>query len=539
MGASATVAQKYVDMGASVSKSFLTLGQFQALTRPKNPNKLSIYYYNDTHGNSDQMAEVAQCAKEFKRQSDKKDASVFVLSAGDNYSGGDSKKNEFIVNLMQNIMGVDASAVGNHEWDDGGEGFYEATEGKNVQFVATNVILDSNNPMNKVIKKSIIKEQNGEKYGFIGTMPIDFKACTKEENQKGVNVMGFKNTINALQGEIDNLRSQGVNKIILLSHIGAEADRELVQNLDGVDIVIGGHSHDVIKGATEGDNVLRSKSGEPVIITQAGENGKFYGILDVEFDDNGVIKNVSNNLKESTNMQKSPVIEYIKEQKLGASPTVGVLSEVDPLPPDRRIEPCGWTLTMADAMKTELDGDIAIINSANIRKVPQAGVLTERDVVESAPMKNKLIKTKLSQKQLVEAVQNAAKSSMNAPDSYPGLLQGSGFTYKIDDTGKLLEMNIVAKDGTITPVDIEDPEDDILYEAIYDTFTSKADGETPELAPRYEVQEFDFDKDKTMIDYLSKRADKDSLKIINDGRIQIIKTSQPKQRNTSSRSISD
>ena len=56
---------------------------------------------------------------------------------------------------------------------------------------------------------------------------------------------------------------------------------------------------------------------------------------------------------------------------------------------------------MADSMKNELGTDIAIINSANIRKVPQIGTITENDITESAPMKNKLIKTKLTQKQLV------------------------------------------------------------------------------------------------------------------------------------------
>ena len=84
-------------------------------------------------------------------------------------------------------------------------------------------------------------------------------------------------------------------------------DKKLAQSLDGVDIIVGGHSHDKIKGAKEGENLVRSKSGEPVIILQTGENAENYGILDVEFDTNGILKSVSNSVIE-TNKKKSSII---------------------------------------------------------------------------------------------------------------------------------------------------------------------------------------------------------------------------------------
>jgi len=511
--------------------------QYKNALNPNTKNYLSIYYYNDTHGNSDQMAHILSSAKTYKNNIKNQPITSFVLSAGDNCSGGDYKKNEFIFDLMQNIIGVDASAVGNHETDAASEGFYEAAKNKNFSFIATNVDFDDDNPMKDIVKKSIIKEQNGIKYGFIGTMPIDFKMCTKKEVQKGINVKDFENTKKALQNEINNLKKQGINRIIMLSHVGYETDKKLASELDGVDIIIGGHTHSVVEGVQNDENLVKSKSGEPVIITQAGENGKYYGILNVEFDNNGILKTLNNNLIQTTNHFKSPIIEYVKQKNLGESPIVAKLKEIEPLPLSRRIEPCAWTCLMADAMKEELNGDIAIINSANIRKVPQVGNITERDITESAPMKNNLIKTKLTQKQLVEAVKNAAKSSMQASDGYPGLLQGSGFGYKVEDTGELLEMYLIDKEGNKTPIDIKNPSDDITYTAIYDTFTSKADGETPELAPKFEVETFDFDKDKTMSDYLSKLPNKDNLTVKYDKRIEIIKTSKEKQQNNNTRNV--
>lgn len=516
-----------------ITLNTLSFNNFKSSVSPaiknnqKPNNKVSIYYYNDTHGNSDQMAGLINSAKQFKKQN--ANNPHFILSAGDNVSGGDTQKNRFIGHLMENIMGVQVSAIGNHEMDAAAKGFFDVAKTEKTQYVASNVDFDDEHPMDEVVKKSIIKEQNGIKYGFIGAMPIDFKTCTKAEVQKGIEIANFEESVEEIQEEIDNLKSQGVNRIILLSHSGYDTDKQYAQNLSGVDIIIGGHSHTKLEGAKQGENLVYSKTGEPVIITQAGENGKFYGILNVEFNNNGILTKIENQLLESNHKLKNPVIEYIKDSDLGKSPKVGVLSEVDPLPPNRRIEPCAWTSVMADSMKTELNADISLINSANIRKVPQVGVLTERDITESAPMKNNLIKTKLTQKQLVEAVKNAAKKTMTASNGEPGLLQGSGFTYKINEQGDLLEMNIISQDGTKTPIDINNPSEQITYSAIYDTFTCKADGETPELAPKFEVEEFNFDKDKTMIDYLSKREDKEKLVIKYDDRIQILKTSQPQQ----------
>ncbi len=75
--------------------------------------------------------------------------------------------------------------------------------------------------------------------------------------------------------------------------------------LDGVDIVQGGHSHNLTPELKEGENILKSKSGEPVILVQAGENGKYAGILDVNFDENGIITAATLDVKGAA-LEKKP-----------------------------------------------------------------------------------------------------------------------------------------------------------------------------------------------------------------------------------------
>ncbi len=506
-----------------------SFNNFKAMTKPVNPNKMSIYYYNDTHGDTDRLAGILSSAKAFKEKMETSDSISFTLSAGDNCSGANEAKNSFFFNLMQNYMGVDISAIGNHECDAGAQGFSNAAKGKNINFVATNIKLSADNPMDEFVKKSIIKEQGGEKIGFIGTMPLDLKTVLKEDATKGIEVMDEKETLEAIQAEINNLKSKGVDKIILLSHVGFDVDKNLAQNTDGIDIIIGGHTHNLVKGVEQGENLVYSKSNEPVLITQAGENARYYGIVDVEFNDNGVLEKVNNAVIENPNTKKSPVIEEIKAQEVGKSPYVATLIENAPLPENRRITPCAWTELLVDAVKSELDVDIALVNSANIRKSPQPGALTERDIEESAPMKNNLLKTRITQKQLVDGIKAAAKQTFENFDGYPGLIQASGITYKVDTNGNILEMNFIEKDGSKTPIDINNPKEDITYSAAYDNFFSRADGETPEFALKFEAQEFDYDKDTAAINYISKLPNKDNLKVVDDGRLEVVQAPKAQQ----------
>lgn len=498
-------------------------------TKPSANNRLKILHYNDLHGNTDKVHGVMEASKNFNNNTPEYD--TFIFSAGDNVSGGDVQKNELVVDLMQNEMGVDASAVGNHEIDATADGLSEFAKGHKIDFIATNVKYDDDSPMSKITKKSVIKEENGTKYGLIGAMPLDFESCTKKSVQEDIEVMDFEDTIEALQKEIDSLKKQGINRIILLSHVGYETDKKLASALDGVDIIIGGHSHSVIRSAKQGENVVQSKSGEPVVITQAGENGKYYGVLDVEFDINGVLSKISSQLTEVSS-KKSPTVEYIKQQKLGASPVVGTIKEIEPMPANRRIKPHAWSNLIVDSMRAEMNADCAFLNAANIRKVPTEGKLTERDIAESAPMKNRLIKTRVTQKQVVEAIKQASKETLSGETGEPGLLFTSGFTYKVDEKGNLLELNFIDKKGKKHPIDINNPSEKITYTAIYDDFTMKEGGEYPALAPKFPVKYFEYDKDKTAIDYISKMKNKNDLKLSDDNRLEIVQTStSPQQGN--------
>ena len=240
--------------------------------------RTSIFYINDYHGKSINMERTVSASNVFdNRNKDKKDVDTFKLSSGDIMIGEDFKTNQLAV-MFQKMINIRASAVGNHEYD------MQEKVGAILPLIhhnllATNVKINSQNPWNSVIKSSIVEERNGHKYGIIGTSPIDLSSRSKAGIiHRDIKVSKTKETVQDVQNEVNKLQQQGINKIILLSHLGYTLDKIIANQTQGIDVILGGHSHDLIFDVKEGKNLFYSKSGEPVVITQAGRDGKNFGI---------------------------------------------------------------------------------------------------------------------------------------------------------------------------------------------------------------------------------------------------------------------
>ncbi|MBD2860233.1 thiosulfohydrolase SoxB [Spongiibacter sp. KMU-158] len=81
-----------------------------------------------------------------------------------------------------------------------------------------------------------------------------------------------------LQEEIDKVRKAGAQVVILLSHNGADVDIKLASRVSGLNAIMGGHTHDAIPQAIE----VKNAAGELTLVTNAGSNGKFLGVLDFD-----------------------------------------------------------------------------------------------------------------------------------------------------------------------------------------------------------------------------------------------------------------
>lgn len=483
--------------------------------------KTSIFYINDYHGKSINMERTVTAANAFDaRNKDKKDVDTFKLSSGDIMIGEDFKTNQIAV-MFQKAIGVFASAVGNHEYD------LQDKAGMilplvNYNLLACNVKINPQNHWSNKITPSIIEGKNGHKYGIIGTSPIDlFKRSKEGIIQRDIQVSHTKETVHDIQNEVKKLQQQGINKIILLSHLGYTMDKIIANQTQGIDVILGGHSHDLIKDVKEGKNLFYSKSGEPVIITQAGRDGKNFGILNLEFDSEGIIKKVQNNVAETKDFRRNAPIKYVFDKIFGTRETYGYIkSAPEPLKKDL-IEPNPHAYFIADCMRKDLDCDIAILPSPNIRGFFEQGKIDSRILADILPFQNKLYKMNYSEKDIVDAIKLASKSFVNTANK-PGIFYASGLKYTVTTNGHVKSISFVDKSGKETPIDIQNPRTDKYYTTVINDYCAQGnDGFKHLNQPENILQKYSFDATKCVKDTLLQTDD--PVVISDDNRIQVIK----------------
>ncbi|MBR1373116.1 metallophosphoesterase, partial [bacterium] len=283
--------------------------------------EFSIGYINDTHGQTNNMMRILSGLK-----------GDLKLSAGDNDIGDEKNKNVHKATYkFLNIAGVVASALGNHEMDTTQADLIDSLNGYNGDLLAVNLkkdMLEDQDPndiaefgrdhLEEKLKGSKIVEVKGEKVGLIGASPMDmFERLTHGNYHLDCHVDELEDTIDDIQDEIDSLKGQGINKIILLSHLGHKRDQIVAKNTEGIDIIIGGHTHELLEGIREGENLFYSKTGEPVVLTEAGKDGNYFGQLNVAFDKDGVLTKVQNNIGETHKFHKNMIHQYMFDEILG------------------------------------------------------------------------------------------------------------------------------------------------------------------------------------------------------------------------------
>ena len=319
--------------------------------------------------------------------------------------------------------------------------------------------------------------------------------------------------------DYDNLKKQGVNKIILLSHVGFGYDQRIARETDGIDIILGGHSHNLVEDVKPEYNLFYSKSGEPVVITQAGRDGRYFGILNVEFDPKGILTKIQNNVTSTRGFKRNVPARHVFEQIVGKPKIVGQIKSAPPPLVNDSIEPSGHANFMCDCMKEELGSDIALFGSATIRGYFEAGNLDTRWLEDISPFKNKMAVCDYSEKQIVDALRVSARSMVNT-NNKPGILHVSGLKYTISKDGQLKSASFVNKEGKEIPIDINNPRTDKFYKtALTDYYCQGHDGFT--MLKNYDnAQKYDFDITKCIEDYFKKHPD--PVEIKDDGRIKIV-----------------
>lgn len=492
--------------------------------KPNSPKYVTtdIFYINDNHGRIGNMSRIYSAKELYDNQTKNSTADKLVLAAGDISVGADPHIVK-AANTYMNALGVEAISDGNHEYDATPQEIAESKKNAKFKSLGMNLQIPQGNPLDGVIEKSFVLEKNGHKYAIIGLAPPDLHERIRDnESRKQIGVDDFAKTIKDVQKAIDDYKQQGINKVILLSHCGLTKDKKLASETSGIDIIIGGHTHDLIKGVEEGKNLLKSKSNEPVVITQAGKDGEYFGDLKITWDDKkGIIVKVQNNVTPSNIFKRNRVMKGVFDHILGKPEHLGEIKTATGPTKERLIDPNPNAYLIMDAVKNELGTDLAIINAGNIRGFFEAGPLDSQQVFDVVPLKNNMVILKLTEKELVDALKAGAKS-FNDPGHKPGIIMPSGLKYTVSRNGELKEASIIGKDGIAKPIDVKNPDANKVYTVATDDFlASGGDNLISNKIEKGEIdKKFDFDKDKLTCDFIKKSNTPVELK--DDGRITVV-----------------
>jgi sulfur-oxidizing protein SoxB len=141
-----------------------------------------------------------------------------------------------------------------------------------IQFVAHNVrTIDFGDP---VFKPWVMRELNGVAVAIIGQA---FPYVPIAHPRRFVPDWTFGIQDEELQRHVETARSQGAQVVVLLSHNGMDVDLKLAMRVRGIDAILGGHTHDAVPAP-----IAVRNAGGTTLVTNAGSNGKFLGVLDVD-----------------------------------------------------------------------------------------------------------------------------------------------------------------------------------------------------------------------------------------------------------------
>lgn len=193
------------------------------------------------------------------------------------------------------LAGYDIVAPGNHEFDVGADAYKDALNFATFPLVSANLIVDDQKLRDR-IRPYIIKNIGQIKIGVFGMMTPDFlKVCSPGD---GTRV--DQDIISVAQKAVDSLLQEKCDLIIALTHIGIELDRQLAKEVDGIDIIVGGHDHEYFY-ETHGNT----------IIVQNGSRGRYLGVLRFTFTDGEIVNPVWEKILLDSTVGYDPEVRHL------------------------------------------------------------------------------------------------------------------------------------------------------------------------------------------------------------------------------------
>lgn len=511
---------------------------YRALEAKDENFNLSLMHTNDTHANVAKVAKRATAIKEVRAAK----PNSLLIDAGDVLTGTlyfNEYQGQADLKFM-NAIGYDVMTFGNHEFDQGGKeeghkALAEFIQSAKFPFVSANVDFSKDNLFTDVYKggtytetpedgniySGIIKEVNGEKIGIFGLTTVETASISSPGS------IEFKNYLEKAEEAVSAFENAGVDKIIAVSHLGydddpkVDNDKELAKHVDGIDVIVGGHSHTELEKPVLVNQDENGTVKEPTVIVQAYQYNNFLGTVDVEFDENGTIVGYAGELISIEDKKEDPeTAEALKPyaakvKELGDVETGAVA--VNELPNPRTGEGQTTSVRNSETALGNLITDgmldkakefnpntvIALQNGGGIRAAINQGPITLGEVLTTLSFGNTLATMTLTGAEILDTLEHSVSS---APKEFGGFLHVSGMKFTYDSSKpvgeRVISVEVEEQEGVYTPLD-ESKE----YVIATNAFTAKGSEGYTTFGKAYEegrVTDLGFSDWENLRDYVQK-----------------------------------
>ncbi|CQR72585.1 Endonuclease YhcR precursor [Sporomusa ovata DSM 2662] len=393
---------------------------------------INILTVNDFHGalsESGKNPGMAKLAAFLKAEVAKNPTGTIIVSAGDMFQGTPESNMLYgkpVVEAM-NEIGFSAMAIGNHEFDWGTQVLRKRIAQSSFPYLAANIIDKATDQVVSFVKPYTIVEKNGLKIAIIGLATPETAYKT---SPKYIKNYIFADPAQTVTQHIPELKQQGADIIIVLSHLGSEVDpltgqiigeaADLAHAVTAIDAIISGHTHQKVSGAVNS-----------VPIVQAAYNGRAVGNLSLTFSkmDRKVVAAESNITEvAAANLVADPEVKAIVDK---------VQEEVAPM----KNKVLGHTVYelkhekyshsvlgqwVTDSMRQKVKADIAFENGGGLRASIPAGAITLGTLYQVVPFDNTLVTVELTGKQILEVLEHGIDNQQI------GMVQFSGLKVEYD-----------------------------------------------------------------------------------------------------------
>jgi sulfur-oxidizing protein SoxB len=224
-----------------------------------------------TYGKVGGFAHLATLVKRVRAQR----PGALLLDGGDSWQGSATalwSKGQDMIDASQ-LLGVEIM-TGHWEFTHGAQRVMEAVKGLSgkIEFLAQNIkTVDFGDP---VFKSYVMREMNGVPVAIIG-QAFPYTPIANPRYKVAEWTFGIQEE--TMQKTVEEARAKGAQAVVLLSHNGMDVDLKLASRVTGIDAILGGHTHDAVPKPV----VVKNARGQ-TLVTNAGSNGKFLAVLDLE-----------------------------------------------------------------------------------------------------------------------------------------------------------------------------------------------------------------------------------------------------------------